>query len=250
MNEPYSEGVIRRARTLHAPLVDRSIHQDAILNKVGSSDVLSIMKHVILGMKLVFCVSLCQGQTVTIPAGYNMLLTGGGPGQDGLPAPQGTDVALEATLTNLRKDIDVKVWSASGEPLRGFGLGRRGIATVYVRPGERLLVSTGEGRDGKVKVEYELAPSTQVTEGKTIAFVLSNPTLCSIPLEIPGVMNPNLSPKSESGVALRPGQPIYWTPSKRSRTLIYRVPEDLLPGTVLDVSDLLELVKSTKPIYD
>lgn len=179
-----------------------------------------------------------------------MLLTGGGPGQDVLPAPQGADVALEATLTNLRKDIEVKVWSASGEPLRGFGLGRRGVATVYVGPGERLFVSTDEGRNGKVKVEYELAPSTQVTEGKTIAFVLSNPTLSSIPLEIPGVMNPNLSPKSESGVALRPGQPIYWTPSKRSRTLIYRVPEGLLPGTVLDVSDLIELVKSTKSIYD
>lgn len=208
------------------------------------------MKRFILGMKLVLCVSFCQGQTVTIPAGYNMLLTGGGPGQDGLPAPQGTDVALEATLTNLRKNIEVKVWSASGELLRGFGLGPRGVATVYVGPGERLLVSSGEGRDGKVKVEYELAPSPQVTEGKTIAFVLSNPTLSSIPLEIPGVMNPNLSPKSESGVALRPGQPIYWTPRMRNRTLIYRVPEDLLPGTILDVSDLLEKVKPTKLIQD
>ena len=208
------------------------------------------MKHLVLGISLIICVSLCQGQTVTIPAGYNMLLTGGGPGQDGLPAPQGTDVALEATLTNLRKDIEVKVWSASGEPLRGFGLGRRGVATVYVGPGERLLVSTDEGRDGKVKVTYKLAPPPQATEAKIIAFVLSNPTLSSIPLEIPGVMNPNLSPKSESGVALQPGQPIYWTPRKGSRTLIYRVPEDLLPGTRLDVSDLLEEAKSTKSIRD
>lgn len=217
---------------------------------MSSSGILNVMKRLFAGISLICCVSLCQGQTVTIPAGYNMLLTGGGPGQDGLPAPQGTDVALEATLTNLRKDIDVKVWSASGEPLRGFGLGRRGVATVYVGPGERLLVSTDEGRDGKVRVAYALAPPPQAAEGKTIAFVLSNPSLSSIPLEIPGVMNPNLSPKSESGVALQPGQPIYWTPRKGARTLIYRVPENLMPGTMLDVSDLLEEAKTTKSVRD
>ena len=41
------------------------------------------------------------------------------------------------------------------------------------------------------------------------AFYLENNTAQNIPLQIPGVMNPNLNPFSRSGVDLKNGQKIY-----------------------------------------
>lgn len=111
------------------------------------------MNRTVMSVVMMSGIALGRAQTVVIPAGYNMLLTGGGSGQDGSPSPHGNDHAMEATLTNLREAIEVKVWSPHGEPLRGFGLGRHGVATVHVGPGERLFVSSGEGPNGKVKVE-------------------------------------------------------------------------------------------------
>jgi len=49
----------------------------------------------------------------------------------------------------------------------------------------------------------------------SVSFTLRNATLSSIPLEIPGVMNPNLSPMSNSGVTLEVGQKVYYFPSEK-----------------------------------
>jgi len=186
--------------------------------------------------------SQAVAQTLSIPKGRTMLLTGGGPGQDGLPAPQGSEVALEATIFNQKGPVRVDVRDTGGSTLRGFGLGRRGEATVYVGPRERLFIAATQG-NAKVKVTYVAAPepSNAAPANETLSFTLRNPGATPIPLEIPGVMNPNLSPFSNSGVSLAPGQPIYWTPNKKKgkRILIYRVPEDLAPGTVLDVAQLV-----------
>jgi hypothetical protein len=43
-----------------------------------------------------------------------------------------------------------------------------------------------------------------------IPFTLRNNGLKAVPLEIPGVMNPNLSPLSNSGVDLAVGQQIFF----------------------------------------
>jgi len=43
-----------------------------------------------------------------------------------------------------------------------------------------------------------------------VPFTLRNTSMNSISLWIPGVMNPNLSPVSNSGVDLKPGQKIYF----------------------------------------
>ena len=43
-----------------------------------------------------------------------------------------------------------------------------------------------------------------------VPFTLRNNSLKSIPLKIPGVMNPNLSPMSNSGVDLAEGQKVYF----------------------------------------
>jgi len=43
-----------------------------------------------------------------------------------------------------------------------------------------------------------------------VSFTLRNSSLKSIPLKIPGVMNPNLSPDSNSVVSLKIGQKIFF----------------------------------------
>jgi hypothetical protein len=72
-----------------------------------------------------------------------------------------------------------------------------------------------------------------------VNFTLYNSLLRPIPLVIPGVMNPNLLPRSRSGVTLEVGQQIFYV-RNRKRELFYTVPEDLVPGTVVDCGLLLE----------
>ena len=208
------------------------------------------MKTLLTGAMFLLTCGISVAQTLRIPADQIMLLTGGGPGQDACPAPQGHDVALEATLTNLRGPIEVMVWDANRKPVRGFGLGRRGNATIYIGPEERLLVGGPDSRQGKVRIAYALAPtppsSSSSTAPAAIAFTLTNSSLESIPLEIPGVMNPNLSPKSRSGVALVPGKALYWIPRPGKRVLIYEVPMDLTPGCDVDVAALVAALKQRR----
>lgn len=88
-----------------------------------------------------------------------------------------------------------------------------------------------------------LSPANSVT------FTLRNNTLSSIPLEIPGVMNPNLSPMSNSGVTLEIGQKVYYFPKDKKangkRALLLEVDESL-NGKTLFVNELIrELEKET-----
>lgn len=59
-----------------------------------------------------------------------------------------------------------------------------------------------------------------------IPFTFHNSSLKSIPLIIPGVMNPNLSPQSDSGVNLNIGQKV-WFKNKGRRYLLLEVTEDM-----------------------
>ena len=71
-----------------------------------------------------------------------------------------------------------------------------------------------------------------------VSFTLRNASLKSIPLEIPGYMNPNLSPMSNSGVTLNPGQDVYFKEGKK-RYLLLEVSADL-QGDTLVVNELIE----------
>ena len=53
-----------------------------------------------------------------------------------------------------------------------------------------------------------------------VTFTLRNGSTSSIPLKIPGVMNPNLSPMSNSGVSLEVGQKIYFQAKGKKRLLL------------------------------
>ncbi len=70
-----------------------------------------------------------------------------------------------------------------------------------------------------------------------VPFTLHNSSLLSIPLSIPGVMNPNLSPMSDSGVDLAVGQKVYFFVKKKKYLLLEVT--DALKGKKLDVADLI-----------
>ncbi len=74
-----------------------------------------------------------------------------------------------------------------------------------------------------------------------VGFTLRNNSLKSIPLIIPGVMNPNLSPVSNSGVDLKVGQKILFKYKGKRRVLL--VVDKSLEGQVIDVSKLLKQKK-------
>jgi hypothetical protein len=74
-------------------------------------------------------------------------------------------------------------------------------------------------------------------EALAIPFTLRNNSLKSIPLEIPGVMDPNLSPMSNSMVDLCVGQEIFFD-YNGERTLLLTVTEDL-KNQKLNVSRLI-----------
>jgi len=74
-----------------------------------------------------------------------------------------------------------------------------------------------------------------------VNFTLRNNTSKSIPLIIPTVMNPNLSPKSNSGVYLKYGQKVYLRKGI-SRKLILTVDETIREGTVIDVDSIIKQV--------
>jgi hypothetical protein len=72
-----------------------------------------------------------------------------------------------------------------------------------------------------------------------VPFTLRNNTPFNIPLNIPGVMNPNLSPMSNSGVDLAVGQKIFFF-VKKKKYLLLEVTE-ALKDKKLDVGDLIAL---------
>jgi hypothetical protein len=73
----------------------------------------------------------------------------------------------------------------------------------------------------------------------SVSFYLINSSLTSIPLIIPGVMNPNLSPMSSSGVELAYGQKIFFKVSG-TRYLLLQVDENITQGVKVDVGKLLK----------
>ena len=126
----------------------------------------------------------------------------------------------------------------------GFGLAAQGKVAVALNPkkGLRLLNPSAE----EVRVLCRAQKQTETTPPppnlKQIDFTLVNSSAKSIPLIIPNVMNPNLSPFSKSGVRLAVGQKIYLKKGI-SRKLLFEVPDSLSNGTQLDVPALLKILQ-------
>ncbi len=81
---------------------------------------------------------------------------------------------------------------------------------------------------------------TQLSGNPTpTSFSLTNESAQSIPLLIPGVMNPNLSPYSRSGVTLVEGQTILYRYRGKARVIL-TVDNSIASGSTIEVSTLLK----------
>ena len=89
---------------------------------------------------------------------------------------------------------------------------------------------------------FALALSFNFTAQKSINFTFHNGSLKSIPLVIPSVMNPNLSPMSNSGITLYLGQVVYYFPNgkKRKKEVLFVVDDTFKDGDVLQIDQLIK----------
>lgn len=127
--------------------------------------------------------------------------------------------------------------SSSQEWIKGFGLGPKGKEIVDVQPGQVLIFENNSNKDIQVALNFiqRKAPIKLVNANKMITFTLHNSSAKSIPLVIPNVMNPNLSPFSDSGVKLKIGQKIYY--KKRGKKQLLLVVDDTIKdGDKIDVA--------------
>ena len=136
------------------------------------------------------------------------------------------------------KQVNVAVLNPeSRKKVSGFGLGPMGNAVLYVAPGNILKLKNTSSRDLTVNLHFvERKPKPESDPNlETVQFTLHNSSLKSIPLIIPGVMNPNLSPMSNSGVALKKGQKIYYKKGLK-KVLVLMVDENIKPGDKIDMA--------------
>ena len=81
---------------------------------------------------------------------------------------------------------------------------------------------------------------------QNIPMTFHNGSFKSIPLIIPGLMNPNLSPKSNSGISLDVGQKVYFFPNgkKKNRVLLFIVNATFNKDTILQMDEIIEKRKN------
>ena len=72
---------------------------------------------------------------------------------------------------------------------------------------------------------------------ESVSFTLRNTSVKSVQLWIPSVMNPNLSPMSNSGVTLKVGQKVYFKYEGKKKVLFIATGEEA--GLTLDVPKLI-----------
>jgi hypothetical protein len=79
-------------------------------------------------------------------------------------------------------------------------------------------------------------------KAQNIPMTFHNGSFRSIPLIIPGVMNPNLSPKSNSGISLDVGQKVYFLPNgkRNSKALLFTVDSTFKKDTVLEIDEIIK----------
>jgi hypothetical protein len=84
-----------------------------------------------------------------------------------------------------------------------------------------------------------------IGKSQTIPMTFHNGSLKSIPLNIPGVMNPNLSPISDSGVTLEVGQKVFYFPNgkKGKKELLFEVNGTFKKDTILQIHEIIRQKK-------
>lgn len=142
---------------------------------------------------------------------------------------------------NMSKGVEVKVVNKeTGDFVRGFGLGPVGKVEVMVENTSKIVfTNTGDKMASlSLTVKEVDAKKVQNANQGLLSFTLVNSSSESIPLLIPNVMNPNLSPNSKSGVDLKIGQEILFR-YQGKRYVLLTVDEQIKEGDAIDVYQLL-----------
>ncbi len=144
-------------------------------------------------------------------------------------------------------EIEVSIISrVSNEQVRGFGFAPKStVEEVLIESDSYALFTNLSDDEALFSIEASPKVAAPVTESDGVSFTLRNNTLQSIPLVIPSVMNPNLSPKSNSGVYLKYGQKVYLRRGV-SKKLILTVDETIREGALIDVDSIIGLVEDEK----
>lgn len=144
------------------------------------------------------------------------------------------------------KPVQVEVVEEDDQDfVRGFGLGMMAKESIMLEQENTLVLTNQTDSPIKIKVEAYETQARPVQAGANpdyITFTLENTTAKSIPLLIPSVMNPNLSPFSKSGVDLKIGQEILFR-EKGKKYVLLVVDETIQNGATLNVSELLKAKK-------
>lgn len=143
---------------------------------------------------------------------------------------------------NMSKGLEVKVVDKkTGEFVRGFGLGPVGKVEVMVENTSKIVFTNTSNKTASLSVSFTEMDAKKVMAANEglVSFTLVNSSDESIPLIIPNVMNPNLSPNSKSGVDLRIGQELIFR-NRGKRYVLFTVDETIQEGQELDVYELLQ----------
>ena len=188
------------------------------------------MKYLMLLTALCFvCLSISCQSVVDIPAGETVELD--------YPSYDYTDVVLR---NRGMKTIEVSVLSKeTNKRLRSFGLDKLAKEEVMVESTSKLVLKNNNEKS--VSLRLSSSKSTKpiaANSNRKVNFTLRNSSGKSIPLIIPTVMNPNLSPDSMNGVTLKMGQEILFK-ERGKKYVLLTVDESIQKGDILDVAKLL-----------
>ncbi len=177
-----------------------------------------------------FCIG--QQQRVSVPAGEEVQLR------------FSTEESTEVTLHNPSgSTLDARVLRDSdGKFVRGFGLGKSSKEKIRVESDAILFLRNDSEKEIEVSYETSTESSKGDFQSQGVNLTFHNGSLASIPLIIPGVMNPNLSPQSNSGVTLDYGQKVFFK-EKGKQYLLFEVDETFKNGDVLEIHDLIKARK-------
>lgn len=143
---------------------------------------------------------------------------------------------------NNSKGLEVKVVDKkTGAFVRGFGLGPVGKVEVMVENTSKIIFVNTSSKVASLSVSFSEMDAQKVASSNqnTVSFTLVNSSDQPIPLIIPNVMNPNLSPNSNSGVDLKIGQEILFK-NRGKRYVLLTVDASIQEGDKIDVHSLLQ----------
>jgi len=137
-----------------------------------------------------------------------------------------------------KKNLEAEIVTSEGQRTSSFGIAPRGNVEVSVKNNLDLNITNTSDQTIKLRYVSKKGTAPQKTAVEYVSFTLRNNSAKSIPLIIPTVMNPNLSPFSNSGVDLKIGQEILFKVKGKTYTLL--TVDSSLADTTIDVASRLK----------